>query len=90
MRITKNAVAGTLESGDILVEILPGQGLEIDLSSIVINQFGDDIRKTIREVIREMDVQDARILANDRGALDCVIRARLETALLRAGEGDTP
>jgi citrate lyase subunit gamma (acyl carrier protein) len=90
MRIVKNSIAGTLESSDIHVTISPGKGIEIDLNSIVLMQFGDSIKKTILDVLREMDVPDAHIQANDRGALDCVIRARLKTALLRAAEETVP
>jgi citrate lyase subunit gamma (acyl carrier protein) len=86
MRIEKNSIAGTLESSDIFVEISPGQGVEIELSSVVMPQFGDSIKQSILDVVRDMQVQDVHIKANDRGALDCVIRARLKTALLRAGK----
>ncbi|MFP3043879.1 citrate lyase acyl carrier protein [Treponema primitia] len=84
MRIVKNAVAGTLESSDVFVEVAPGKGVAIELTSIVMNQFGESIKKTIAEVVRRMGVEDVIVRANDRGALDCVIQARLETALLRA------
>ncbi|MDR1626961.1 MAG: citrate lyase acyl carrier protein [Spirochaetia bacterium] len=90
MRIVKNSIAGTLESSDIHVEVSPGTGVEIDVQSTVLTQFGDSIKKTVMDVLREMEVGDVRVFANDRGALDCVIRARLETALLRAAGGDGP
>jgi citrate lyase subunit gamma (acyl carrier protein) len=85
MRVVKNATAGTLESSDIFVEAEPGQGIEIELTSAVIQQFGDSIKKTIQDTVQRLGVTDVRIRANDRGALDCVIQARIETALLRAG-----
>jgi citrate lyase subunit gamma (acyl carrier protein) len=85
MRVEKKAIAGTLESSDILVEVEPGQGVGIDLSSAVMMQYGDSIRQTIRDVVQQLGVTDVSIRAHDRGALDCVIRARTETALLRAG-----
>jgi citrate lyase subunit gamma (acyl carrier protein) len=90
MQIVKNSIAGTLESSDIHVAVSPGKGIEIDLNSIVLMQFGDSIKKTMLAVLREMDVRDAHIQANDRGALDCVIRARLVTALLRAAQENMP
>lgn len=48
VKITKNAVAGTLESSDAMVTVEPnaeGAGMEFDLDSVVINQFGNSIRR---------------------------------------------
>lgn len=87
-KIIQRATAGTLESSDVLVTLEPAQeGLEIELDSVVQNQFGDTILETVQEVLKELDVQDAKISIVDRGALDCVIRARVETAVLR-GKGE--
>ena len=47
-------------------------------------QFGDDIRRVVGEVLSEQGVEQAKVHLVDRGALDCVIRARVETAILRA------
>ena len=85
MEILKNASAGTLESSDVYVEIEPGTGeLEICLESVVENQFGEAILKAVREVLEECQVQNAVVRVADRGALECVLRARVETAVLRA------
>lgn len=87
MEIVRSAVAGSLESSDILLEVHPhAGGVEIELLSAVLNQYGDDIRRVIREIVDDMGVTAVRIRANDRGALDCTIRARVETALLRSGK----
>ena len=84
-KIVKRAVAGTMESSDVFVELEPSEsGIEIDLDSVVIHQFGDDIRRVVGEVLNEPGVEQAKIHLVDRGALDCVIRARVETAILRA------
>ena len=88
MEILKNAVAGTMESSDAYVEIGPGNGgLDISLESVVEKQFGEEIRGTIQSVLEEYDIKNANIRVVDRGALECVIRARIETAILR-GRGD--
>lgn len=88
MEIKKIASAGTMESSDVYVEIEPGNGqLEICLESVVKVQYGAAIEATVRDVLNELDVADACVRVNDRGALDCVIRARVETAVLR-GKGD--
>ena len=86
--ILYSASAGTLESSDVYVEIAPAEnGIEIDLNSVVQAQFGDDILAVIREVLSECGVDNAKLTVQDRGALDCVIRARVETAVLR-GKGE--
>ena len=83
--IIKSASAGTLESSDVFVEIEPNtQGVEVYLESVVLGQFGDAIHAVIDETLAEQQVKAAKLYVRDRGALDCVIRARLETAILRA------
>ena len=85
MVVRRAARAGTLESSDISVTVWPDEeGLTIALTSSVENQFGDAIRASIREVATEMGVTKAAIEAVDHGALDCTIRARVETAIERA------
>ena len=84
MQITKDAIAGTLESSDAQIRIAPNSSLEIELNSSVGKQFGDDILATINEVLAQFNVTAAKIIVEDKGALDCVLRARLNAALLRA------
>lgn len=87
MEIIKNAVAGTMESSDAYVEIEPGDCLEVKLESVVLAQFGDQILCAVKDVLNQCGVEKARVRVVDRGALECVIRARVETAVLR-GKGD--
>ena len=84
MQITKDAIAGTLESSDAQIRIAPNSSLEIELNSSVGKQFGDDILATINEVLAQFNVTAAKIIVEDKGALDCVLRARLKAVLLRA------
>ena len=88
MEILKRASAGTMESSDAYVEIEPTQsGLSIQLESVVKGQFGESIDRTIREVLSEQGIENANVRVVDRGALECVLRARVETAVLR-GKGE--
>ncbi len=82
----KNAVAGTLESGDIQVQIAPNDnaGLQINLESSVAFQFGEQIKKVITETLTGMGINNALVQATDKGALDCTIRARVTAAAVRA------
>ncbi len=86
MTLVETATAGTLESSDIMITLSPRQesGIEIDLSSSVIKQFGGQIRQEIETTLRELGVQNASVTAVDKGAMDCTIRARVKTAACRA------
>ena len=86
MIIQKKACAGTLESSDIYVEVSPlpqCSGIKLDLNSVVYAQFGKEIENVIMETLAELGVEDAQVVASDRGAVDCTIRARVETAVCR-------
>ena len=88
LELKKTAVAGTLESSDVMVTAgpNPGKGIEIRIDSAVKAMFGDAILKTVETVLSEMDVKDALMELNDKGAIDCVIRARVSAAICRATE----
>jgi citrate lyase subunit gamma (acyl carrier protein) len=79
------ARAGSLESNDIMIvlEKEKGDAIRISLESTVAELFGDDIRKDLLQSAREAGVSGLHIIARDRGALPCTIRARMQTALLR-------
>lgn len=82
----KTAMAGTLESGDIFIQIAPNDnaGLHIDLDSTVAYQFGDQIKNVITETLQGLGIDQAEVKATDKGALDCTIRARVTAAAVRA------
>ena len=86
MKITKVAKAGTLESNDILIMVMPNDSgkVELELESIVMQQFGDVIKQVILHKVKEMRVEGITIKAQDKGALDYTIGARVETAIKRA------
>ncbi|MDF2881964.1 MAG: citrate lyase acyl carrier protein [Clostridiaceae bacterium] len=86
MKICKVAKAGTLESNDILIMVMPNENneIELDLESIVIKQFGEQIRKVIMDTLIEIGVDSVTVKAQDKGALDYTIRARIKTAIDRA------
>ena len=87
MEIKKPAIAGTLESSDCMVTVEPGDGgIELDLDSSVIRQYGKQIRKVILATLDRLDVSDARITVVDKGALDCTIKARVECAVYRSND----
>ena len=85
MELKQTAVAGSLESSDIMVTVHPGtQGITIDLDSSVEKQFGRQIRKVITTTLENLVVTHAEVTAVDKGALDCTIQARTIAAVHRA------
>ena len=86
MDILKNASSGTLESSDAYVEISKSDVLTVEIESVVKQQFGKEIEAAVFDVLKEQGVDAAFVKVIDRGALECVIRARVETAALRAKE----
>jgi len=88
MKIIKPATAGTMESSDVIIRIEPAEkpGLEIHLTSSVMQQFGRQIEEAIRGTLEGLGVEDARVEAVDKGALDCTIKARVSAAAFRAAD----
>ena len=85
MDILKPAAAGTLESSDAQVTVEPGEnGIELSLTSSVMNQYGRQIKATVLETLERLDVTAARVTVVDKGALDCTLKARVECAVLRS------
>ena len=81
MEIQKAAMAGTLESSDAQVTVMPGDGMgiELTLESSVMNQ-------TVLAVLEGLGVKDARVKVVDKGALDCTLKARVECAVFRSND----
>lgn len=88
MKITKTAVAGTLESSDIMITVSPNteEEISINLSSSVEKQFGARIREVIEKTLSNMKIDSVLVEAVDKGALDCTVQARTIIAVNRALE----
>lgn len=91
MKLVKTGTAGTMESNDIMVTLEPQEagGVQIALSSSVMQQFGRQIEAVIRQTLDELGVANAAVDAVDKGALDCTVRARVLAAAYRAGETES-
>lgn len=91
MKIVKDAMAGTLESSDVLVKVSPSDGpLEVVVKSEVERQFGDQIRRVVADTLARLAISEGLVIVEDKGALDCTIRARLQAAVLRGGAIESP
>lgn len=84
MEILKSAAAGTLESSDCMVTVEPGEGISLDLSSSVMNQYGRQIKVAVLETLDRLDVKNANVTVVDKGALECTLKARVECAVFRS------
>ena len=85
----EKAWAGTMESSDIYVEVMPleaGSGIDLEVNSVVYAQFGEAIEATILETLKALNIEDMKVVVSDRGAVDCTIKARVETAVRRLAE----
>ena len=87
MIIGKSAMAGTLESSDAQVTVEPSEnGLELEISSSVMNQYGRQIRATVMQTLERLDVQSGKVTVVDKGALDCTLKARVECTVYRSND----
>ena len=88
MKLITTGSAGTMESNDIMITVEPTDegGVQVELTSNVYQQFGKQIIAVIRETAAGYGVENALITAVDKGALDCTVRARVSTALMRAAD----
>lgn len=86
MKIENVAMAGTLESSDVhvTVEPSPSGGIELDLNSSVLNQYGRQIKALVLETLKNLGVESAKVRVVDKGALDSTIKARVECAVFRS------
>lgn len=88
MRIVNDSLAGTLESSDAVVRVSPHDTLEVTVVSTVEAQFGAQIRAVVAETLDALQVRSGRIVVEDKGALDCALRARVQAAVARASQDD--
>ena len=65
MNLIKKAIAGTLESSDIMVTVEPASTLKIDLKSSVEKQFSTSIKNTVLNVAKKMNITGANIILVD-------------------------
>lgn len=79
------AMSGSVESCDCLVTLYKNSGVSVEISSDVIIQYGKQIENVIKNVLNENNLENIKVVVEDKGALDYTLRARLITALKRGG-----
>lgn len=91
MVLRSTGIAGTLESGDALVTVQPGtDALEIELSGPSALRYREQIQKAVLDSLTCLRISSARVQIQEKGALDCTIRARLVAACSRAAGSGEP
>lgn len=82
-------VCGNEKDSDVIVTVdLNNTGIEIIIESKLKKMFGKLMEKAVREVLEDMKVENAKVLVQDFGALDFVIKGRTRTAVRRAMVGE--
>lgn len=81
-------VYGNEKDSDALITVnLDNVGIEIEIESKNKKMFGKLMEIAVREVLDDMKVENAKVLVQDFGALDFVIKGRTRTAVRRAMTG---
>lgn len=85
MNIRFTSQAGSYESNDIHITLSPNPngGIVINLTSVVMKQFGEHIESLIYEHLRQHHITSCIVDCSDQGALDFTIKARLDSAIAR-------
>lgn len=81
----KVGIAGTIESNDCLISVMYSDELIIEINSVVFDFFGEQIHTVISDTLKELNIQNVKVVCQDKGALDFTIKARLQSALERLG-----
>ena len=81
----KEAIAGTLEFSDLLVKVAPSDNgaREVVINSEIIKRVTKQITRVVTRRSTKLDVGEGSIVIENKGAFDCMIRAWVQTAVLR-------
>ncbi|MCG3566710.1 MAG: citrate lyase acyl carrier protein [Candidatus Phytoplasma australasiaticum] len=84
--IIKRAFCGSLNSSDCLITIEPNLSdiIQIIIQSPFEKQFGEQMRTLTLEILKENNVTSCKLLIQDQGALEIVLKSRILVALERA------
>jgi citrate lyase subunit gamma (acyl carrier protein) len=82
----KVGIAGSKESNDCLVTVKESNETKIVIDSVVAAFFYDQIKATVEETLKEMQVTNVSVTVEDKGALDYTIKSRLISAIKRMNQ----
>ncbi len=72
----------------VTLELRESGGVEIAITGKVKTLYGDSIVKLGQDVLRFFDIKNAHVQIEDRGAIECVLAARIEAAVKQCLETD--
>ena len=87
----RTAQAGTVESMDCLVTVSeagPGTGISLALAGDSVARFSKAMDKAVRDTLDNLEITDMTVSVQDNGALDLVLKARVEAAVARLKGGE--
>jgi len=87
----RTAQAGTVESMDCLVTVSeagPGTGISLTLAGASVARFSKAMDKAVRDTLDNLEITDVTVSVQDNGALDLVLKARVEAAVARLKGGE--
>ena len=88
MKVMEEAQAGTLNPRDCQISVAPGNGT-VKVASKTPSLYEEYIQNMVRGKLEEYGVE-ADVTVEENGAIDYVIMARLEAALVKATRNDMP
>ena len=82
----KIGIAGNHDQGvksdcKVQFELLQDGGIQINIKSKVDALYGKSIEKLAREILSYFNIENAKLIIEDSGALDFVLAARIEAAI---------
>jgi citrate lyase subunit gamma (acyl carrier protein) len=78
-------VCGNQKDSDAIVTVdLKNNGIEIIIESKLKKMFGKLMEKAVKDVLDDMQINNAKVIVQDFGALDFIIKGRTRTAIKRA------
>lgn len=85
--ISKSCTSWLRRKNDALVTVEPiASGIEIELTSKVMRQYGDQIKSVILNTVKEAGYDGVKVTVQDKNAWDYTIKARVLGALERGAK----
>lgn len=72
----------------VTLELTKSGGVKIDLTSKVKALFGDSITELAKEILAHFEIENAKLLIEDKGAVPFVLAARIEAAIRQSIQTD--
>ena len=78
-------ICGNEKASDVLVSVdLNAVGINVEVISKLKEMYGELIEQSVKDALKEIEIENAKVIVKDFGALDFVIKGRTKTAARRA------